>query len=84
MHLDAEIADAFQQLNAQLQDNDPRARRDAAQTCYMRLEALRKSAPAEQLGVLMEACERARCTFDALHQDLQDKLEWANAESSFD
>lgn len=84
MSLDTEIADAFRQLNAQLQDNDPRARRDAAQACCIRLEALRESAPAEQLGVLTEACERARCTFDALHQDMQDKLEWANSASSLD
>ncbi len=84
MSLDAEIADTFRQLNAQLQDNDPRARRDAAQACYMRLEALRERAPVEQLGVLTEVCERARCTFDALHQDLQDQLEWANSASSLD
>lgn len=84
MNLDAEIADAFRQLDAQLQDNNPRTRRDAAQACYMRLEALRESALAEQLGGLTAACERARCTFDALHQDLQDQLEWANSASSLD
>lgn len=84
MSLDTEIADVFHQLNVQLQDNDPRSRRDAAQACYMRLETLRASVPTEQLGVLTNACMRARCTFDALHQDLQDKLEWANSGSSLD
>lgn len=79
MSLNAEIADAFRQLNDQLQDHDPRARRDAAQLCCMRLEALRAHVPAEQLGLLSEACERARCTFDALHQELQHQLEWAGS-----
>ena len=44
MSLDTEIADVFHQLNVQLQDNDPRSRRDAAQACYMWLETLHASA----------------------------------------
>ena len=81
MSLDAEISDAFRQLNEQLKASDPRARRDAAHECCLRLESLRLTVRPDHMGLLEAACERAQCTFDALHQDLQDRLEWATSES---
>ena len=79
MSLDAEIADAFRQLNEQLQVSDPRSKRDAAQMCCQQLESLKVVATDQELTLLEVACERARCTFDALHQELQYTLEWAGS-----
>jgi len=37
------------------------------------------AATSQDLSVLVAACDRARCTFDVLHQELQYSLEWAGS-----
>ena len=81
MNVEHEIAEIFRQLNDQLTVNDPRAKRDAAHACCLRLEALLSTVDREQRPLVEQACLRARCTFDALHQDLQETLEWASSAS---
>ncbi len=81
MNVEHEIAEMLRQLNEQLTVNDPRAKRDAALACCVKLEALLGSVDREQRSFVEQAFLRARCTFDALHQDLQEVLEWANSTS---
>ena len=81
MKVEHEIAEILCQLNEQLVVNDPRAKRDAAHACCVKLEALLSTADSEQRSLVEQACLRARCTFDALHQDLQETLEWASSAS---
>ena len=81
MKVEHEIAEILRQLNEQLTVNDPRAKRDAAHACCVKLEALLSTVDTEQRPLVEQACLRARCTFDALHQDLQETLEWANSAS---
>jgi hypothetical protein len=81
MNVEHEIAEIFRQLNDQLTVNDPRAKRDAAHACCEKLETLLSTVDAEQRSLVEQACLRARCTFDALHQDLQETLEWASSAS---
>ena len=81
MNVEHEISEMLRQFNEQLTVNDLRARRDAAHVCCLKLEALLSSAAMEQRPLVELACLRARCTFDALHQDLQETLEWASSAS---
>ena len=81
MKVEHAIAEILRQLNEQLAVNDPRAKRDAAHACCVKLEALLSTADSEQRSLVEQACLRARCTFDALHQDLQETLEWASSAS---
>jgi len=79
MNMIMQIEAIFRQLNEQLQDSDPRSKRDAAHVCCQQLESLRVVATGQELRLLEVAYERARCTFDALHQELQYTLEWAGS-----
>lgn len=79
MSMALQIDVVFRQLNGQLKVSDPRARRDAAQACCQELESLKMAATSQDLSVLVAACDRARCTFDVLHQELQYSLEWAGS-----
>lgn len=81
MNVEHEIAETLRQLNEQLTVNDLRAKRDAAHACCLKLEALLSTVDTEQRSAVEQACLRARCTFDALHQDLQETLEWASSGS---
>jgi len=81
MKVENEIAEIFCQLNEQLTVSDLRAKRDAAHACCVKLEALLGTVDKEQRSLVEQSCLRARCTFDALHQDLQETLEWANSVS---
>lgn len=81
MKVEHEIAEILRQLNEQLTVNDPRVKRDAAHACCVKLEALLSTVDTEQRPLVEQACLRARCTFDALHQDLQETLEWASSAS---
>lgn len=79
MNVEHEITETLRQLNEQLTVNDLRAKRDAAHACCEKLEALLSTVDREQQSLVEEACLRARCTFDALHQELQYTLEWAGS-----
>lgn len=81
MSVEHEISETLRQLNEQLTVSDLRAKRDAAHACCLRLEALLSTVDREQRPLVEQACLRARCTFDALHQDLQETLEWASSAS---
>lgn len=81
MNVEHEISEMLHQFNEQLTVSDPHAKRDAAHACCVKLEALLSTVDTEQRPLVEQACLRARCTFDALHQDLQETLEWASSAS---
>lgn len=81
MNVEHEISEMLRQFNEQLTVSDPRAKRDAAHACCLKLEALLGTVDRERRLLVEQACLRARCTFDALHQDLQETLEWASSAS---
>lgn len=74
-----QIDAVFAQLNEQLLNADPRSKRDAAHAAWQALESLRVHATSGESDSVEAACQRAWCTYEALHQDLQDKLEWASS-----
>lgn len=76
-----QIDAVFAQLNEQLLNADPRSKRDAAHAAWQALESLRVHAVASEAASIEAASQRAWCTYEALHQDLQDKLEWASSSS---
>ena len=55
MKVEHEIAEILRQLNEQLTVNDPRAKRDAAHACCVKLEALLSTVDTEQRP-LVEQC----------------------------
>lgn len=75
------IDTVFARLNEQLLDADPRSKRDAAHAAWQALESLRVHAVGSEAASIEAASQRAWCTYEALHQDLQDKLEWASSSS---
>ena len=81
MNIKAQIQEVLSELDIQLRDDDLRAKREAAQACLAALEALQECACSDERAILLEACERVRCTYDALHQELQYQLEWASSQS---
>ena len=76
-----QIDTVFAQLNEQLLDADPRSKRDAAHAAWQSLESLRVRAVGSETAAVDIACQRAWCVYEALHQDLQDRLEWASSAS---
>lgn len=80
MNIETQIQEVLSELNIQLRNDDLRAKRDAAQVCLAALEALQERACSDEHAMLIAACERVRCTFDALHQELQYQLEWASTQ----
>lgn len=82
MSIKTQIQEVLSELSIQLREDDLRAKRDAAQACLVALEVLQERAFSDdESEILLEACERVRCTYDALHQELQYQLEWASSQS---